>query len=187
MPRITAATVADHRRQMHDALLDAAEELLAESQDGDTSPPLTVGRVAQRVGIGRTAVYRYFADVDAIVEAVAVRDFPRWTDTVRAAVDAAPGPRAKVVAYVRSNIELAHHTDHAWLVGMSRMHISPAARARIGALHAELTGILDELTGGHPHLTATVQAIVNTGVSTDKADDWFESAALAVVGLVLPE
>lgn len=187
MPRISAATVADHRRQMHEAILDAAQELLADAQDGDTSPPLTVGRIAERVGLGRTGIYRYFPDVDAIAEAVAVRDFPRWTAAVRAAVDAAPTPRERVAAYVRTNIALAHDHDHAWLVGMSLMHLSPAARARIGRLHVELTGILGEITGGHPHLTGTIQAIVNTGVAEKKADDWYESAALAVVGLVLPE
>src|SRR5690606_19635538 len=55
MPRITAPTVAEHRKAQQRALLDAAREILAE-----TGRPPTFTALAERAGMARPSVYEYF-------------------------------------------------------------------------------------------------------------------------------
>lgn len=67
MPRITAATVAEHREQTHAAILDAAFELIAARGYEDVS----LGDVAARAGVTRTAIYNYVDDkLSLMVEVV---------------------------------------------------------------------------------------------------------------------
>lgn len=71
MPRIWAETIDTHRRQVNDAILDATAELMAEHG------PMSVGMsaIAQRAGIGRATLYKYFPDVESILAAWHARDF----------------------------------------------------------------------------------------------------------------
>src|SRR5215217_4098554 len=57
-------TMSGHRRAVRDAVLDAAEDLVAEH--GLT---LTMSQIAGRAGIGRATLYRHFADVDTVLAA----------------------------------------------------------------------------------------------------------------------
>ena len=70
MPRIWADTIEGHRRQVTDAILDAAAELFAEQG------PLGVdmSAIAVRAGIGRATLYKYFSDLEAILVAWRGRD-----------------------------------------------------------------------------------------------------------------
>ena len=65
MPRLWAETIDSHRRQVADAVIDAAAELVAES--GPLS--VSMSAVAQRAGIGRATLYKYFPDVESILVA----------------------------------------------------------------------------------------------------------------------
>jgi len=71
MPKIWADTIDRHRRQVNDAILDAIAQLIAEQG------PLSVGMsaIAQRAGIGRATLYKYFPDVESILVAWHDRDF----------------------------------------------------------------------------------------------------------------
>lgn len=63
MPRIKAASVAEHRTQTVKAIVDAFDELLAE-RDFDQ---VTFGDVAARPGIARNTIYNYAPDKPALV------------------------------------------------------------------------------------------------------------------------
>ncbi|UWE99859.1 TetR/AcrR family transcriptional regulator [Corynebacterium diphtheriae bv. mitis] len=56
--------------QRRTAILATAERILR------SGSPLTLGKVAQEVGISRTALYRYVSGIDEIIETLATKDFP---------------------------------------------------------------------------------------------------------------
>jgi AcrR family transcriptional regulator len=65
VPRLWNETIEAHRQSVRDATLDAAATLVAEH--GLTS--VTMSKIAERTGIGRATLYKYFPDVDAILSA----------------------------------------------------------------------------------------------------------------------
>ena len=88
MPQIDAPTVAEHRAQQREALLDAAEAILLESGHG----ALTFRALGERTGLARNSIYRYFASRDDLIAALCERDMPRWLEELEAAMAAADGP-----------------------------------------------------------------------------------------------
>src|SRR5579863_10064508 len=65
MPRIWNETIEEHRRAVNAAVLDAAAELVR--ADGLTS--VTMSKIAERSGIGRATLYKYFPDIESILRA----------------------------------------------------------------------------------------------------------------------
>lgn len=65
MPKLWNETLEAHRREVREAILDAAAALVAEH--GLLS--VTMSRIAERTGIGRATLYKYFPDVEAILHA----------------------------------------------------------------------------------------------------------------------
>ena len=63
MPKLWDDTIETHRRAVRDTTLDAAAALVAEH--GLAS--VTMSEIAERTGIGRATLYRYFPDVEAIL------------------------------------------------------------------------------------------------------------------------
>ena len=63
VPKLWNETIEAHRRAVVDATLDAAEALVAEQ--GLLS--VTMSRIAERTGIGRATLYKYFPDLEAIL------------------------------------------------------------------------------------------------------------------------
>lgn len=174
MPKIAAATVAEHRRQMNEKLLDATERLLAHAQDSDTEIPLKVGTIVKEVGIARSSFYRYYDSVDELVAALVIRDFPRWKNEVAKEVAAKASPIDKARAYARSNIKLATDQEHSWRTAAFSYHFHEESLREIATLHAELHDILVAAIVDIPavptadgHLLAqTIQNLVNTAVTS---------------------
>ena len=65
MPKLWNDTIEAHRRAVRDATLDATAALVA--QHGLTS--VTMSQIAEKTGIGRATLYKYFPDVEAILSA----------------------------------------------------------------------------------------------------------------------
>ena len=65
VPKLWDETIETHRHAVRQATLDATETLVAES--GLTA--VTMSRIAERTGIGRATLYRYFPDVESILAA----------------------------------------------------------------------------------------------------------------------
>jgi len=63
MPRLWNETIEAHRRDVRDAILDAAGALVA----GHGLLSVTMTQIAEETGIGRATLYKYFSDVDAIL------------------------------------------------------------------------------------------------------------------------
>jgi AcrR family transcriptional regulator len=63
MPRLWNRTIEEHRREVHDAILDTTAGLAAEQ--GLLS--VTMSQIAENAGIGRATLYKYFPDVESIL------------------------------------------------------------------------------------------------------------------------
>lgn len=65
MPSLWTDTIESHRREVREAILSSTAHLVA--ANGIRS--VTMSQIAQAAGIGRATLYKYFADVDAILMA----------------------------------------------------------------------------------------------------------------------
>jgi AcrR family transcriptional regulator len=97
MPRINAASVADHRDQTMTRLLDAFEAALAEHGYAD----LTLADVAERAGIARNTVYNYAKDKHALL----VATVERAMRSVMAELDAVIGADASAELQLETAID----------------------------------------------------------------------------------
>ncbi|PPJ23939.1 TetR/AcrR family transcriptional regulator [Nocardia nova] len=163
MPRIQAATVAEHRQAQRRALLDAARALLSEQ----TGAAPTLVEVAARAGLARPSVYQYFGSRDELFEAVLADALPRWSARITERMAAADDPGAKVLTYALVNLELVDEGEHAVVQGLST-HIAPDALAAQGrATHDELrTPLIAALTELGALDPATTAELINAVVLT---------------------
>ena len=162
MPQIDAPTVAEHRAQQREALLDAAEAILLEAGHG----ALTFGALGQRTGLARNSIYRYFTSRDDLIAALCERDMPRWLEDLEAAMAAADGQDARIAAFVSTQLRLVAHGSHRMAELLGDAPLGPAVRARINALAYRPAALLEPELGPHdPKLVAQlVQGVVNAGV-----------------------
>jgi AcrR family transcriptional regulator len=65
VPKLWNETIEEHRREVREAILDTTVALVAEH--GLLS--VTMSQIAEEAGIGRATLYKYFADVEAILRA----------------------------------------------------------------------------------------------------------------------
>ncbi|MGH2350737.1 MAG: TetR/AcrR family transcriptional regulator [Chloroflexota bacterium] len=65
MPKLWRETIAAHRREVRDAILDTTAALVAEHG----LAAVTMSQIAEAAGIGRATLYKYFPDVEAILVA----------------------------------------------------------------------------------------------------------------------
>ena len=65
VPRLWSETIKTHRRQVHEAILDAAVALVAHQG----LHAVTMSEVAEKSGVGRATLYKYFPDIESILVA----------------------------------------------------------------------------------------------------------------------
>ena len=95
MPKLWDNTIQAHRHEVREAILDATWDLVSEL--GPSAVKMV--EVAQKAGIGRATLYKYFPDVGAILAAWHerhVRGHLGYLVEVRDATDA-PGKRLRTV------------------------------------------------------------------------------------------
>lgn len=161
MPRISEPTVVEHRAARERALLDAAHEVLMETGEAPALP-----QVAQRAGLARTSIYQYFASRQELLRAM-VRDvYPRWTQRISSAMEAAPTEADRLMAYAVANVSLVAEGAHA--VGSALAALAPGEELDEQAerMHREaqepLVRTLEGLAIESPeHVAALVNAVVH--------------------------
>jgi AcrR family transcriptional regulator len=101
MPRIFAPTVAQHRTETNERLLDAFGELLMKKgYDG-----VSLADVAGAVGLARTAIYNYFPDRETLLVAWTDREVARTIEALLREVEAAESSTEKLRTFVRLQLE----------------------------------------------------------------------------------
>ncbi|MGP3930190.1 TetR/AcrR family transcriptional regulator [Nonomuraea sp. KM88] len=154
MPRISAATVADHRAGQRAALLAAAMEILV----AEGPARLTPAAVGARVGLARSSVYRYFSSTSDILAQLVEDAIPRWTARLEDAVSRASGLEEQVRAFGEVTMSFVTSPDYALLRALASVDLPPACQERLDRLHetmiAPLRGVLAEAGHEQPDLVA---------------------------------
>lgn len=160
MPKIAAATVAEHRELVRGALVDAAEAILRAGE------PLTAGVVSAAAGIARNSIYRYVDSVDDLRGMVLARYLPAWDKAVSEALAPIPDPGDRIVEWVRVNLEQARATGHSWLMDISRGASSTSTSEIADYAHSILRDALGsawlELSGDETE--ARIQSALTLGL-----------------------
>jgi len=98
MPRLWDDTIDAHRHEVRGAILQAAADLVAERGVRAT----TMSELAERAGIGRATLYRYFSDVDAILLAWHERQIASHLGHLAAVRDQVSGAAARLHAVLEA-------------------------------------------------------------------------------------
>lgn len=144
MPKIWSDTVLAHRESVRNATLDAVAALVG--QNGLAL--LTMSDIAQTAGIGRATLYKYFPDVQAVIEAWHQREVAGHLELFASLAAAAGSPierLGKILTIHARNLsrhkgELAAmvhasgHVAHAW----RHLIASLASLIREGVTQGEL-------------------------------------------------
>ena len=115
MPKLWNATIEAHRREVRDAILGTTAAMVAEH--GLLS--VTMSEIAERTGIGRATLYKYFPDVEAILFAWHQRHVRGHIAQLEAARDqAAPDQRLEAVLQAYALVGHASHGNDAELAAL---------------------------------------------------------------------
>src|SRR5262249_5515727 len=96
MPRIWTSSIDTHRQQVHDAILAAAADLVAEQ--GPLA--LAMPSIAERAGIGRATLYKYFPDIESILVAWHQRELTHHLEQLRALSQHPDASLQQVAAFI---------------------------------------------------------------------------------------
>lgn len=137
MPRISAATNAAQRENTKRAILNSFGEILYTRG----LPGLTMTDVAKNAGIGRTAVYNYFADMGELLVAYALDETGRFLKELREGLEGIENPIDQLAVYIRLQInDLARR--HLPPGPAMRSMLSPESYAKLGKHVQELQMVL---------------------------------------------
>jgi AcrR family transcriptional regulator len=107
VPRLWNDTIAAHRHQVRDAILDATAALVA--QHGLLA--VTMSQIAERAGIGRATLYKYFPDVAAILTAWHQRQISDHLGRLVQVRDQASEPGERLRAVLEAFALITHETN----------------------------------------------------------------------------
>lgn len=186
MPKIRAATVAEHHAQQREALIEAARRLLV----AGGYEALTVNALAEQTGLARPSVYSYFGSKDDAVVAVCEASLPAWLARADEAMARARSPRSKLAAFVRVQLEAAAAGEHRVAVAVQHAPLSPESWARIGELHEKfaprISDVIASLGHRHPEIMADlVQGVMTAAVTRIDAGEPAPRVIRAATDLVL--
>lgn len=111
MPRLWTDTIEAHRRDVRDAILATTAELV--SKRGLRS--VTMSQIADETGIGRSTLYKYFPDVEAILHEWHQRQISAHLEHLEEVHDGVADPVMRLPAVLEAYALMLHasrgHTD----------------------------------------------------------------------------
>jgi AcrR family transcriptional regulator len=138
MPKLWTDTIEEHRTAVRDATLDATAELIAERG----LRGVTMSRIAQHTGIGRATLYKYFADVDAILLAWHERQIRGHLAQLIQLRDADQSPDTRLRAVLERYALLQHKQEpHAGSDIAAQLHGSE----HVAQAHGQLQQLIRQL------------------------------------------
>ncbi|WAZ25761.1 TetR/AcrR family transcriptional regulator [Streptomyces cinnabarinus] len=106
MPKLWNETIEAHRREVRDAILDSTAALAAEN--GPLS--VTMSQIAEQAGIGRATLYKYFPDVEAILNAWHAREIAGHLARLAEVRDRTEGASARLEAVLETYALITHES-----------------------------------------------------------------------------
>ncbi|MET9344075.1 MULTISPECIES: TetR/AcrR family transcriptional regulator [unclassified Nonomuraea] len=140
MPRISAATIGEHRAQTQDRILQAVSRLSRVQGIQEIS----MTDVAQEAGITRTVLYNYYPDKAALLLAFTERVTHYFIESYTRELPASATPAERLRAFIRLQLAglLAH--PHPGAAGLSAA-LGPDAYQRLAEHVAPMQRILVEI------------------------------------------
>ena len=137
MPKLWEDTIETHRRAVRDAALDAVGVLVAELG----LRGVTMSAIAERTGIARATLYRYFSDADAILAAWHERHVTGHIEHLTRVAEGEGPALDRLEALLAAYAWVQHEQPRDEIA--AALHRGPhvgAARHRLAAVVAELIG-----------------------------------------------
>jgi AcrR family transcriptional regulator len=159
MPKLWNDTIEAHRQAVRDATLDATATLVAER--GLRS--VTMSEIAEKTGIGRATLYKYFPDVGAILLAWHERQIAGHLQILAAVGAQAGEPWERLQAVLLAYALIARGSDE---------HHDPAVAA---FLHGD-----DRLAGAQDRLRGMIGALLVEAAATGDVRDDVRPDELAI-------
>jgi AcrR family transcriptional regulator len=108
MPKLWNDTIEAHRHAVRGAILDTAWVLVTEQ--GLTS--VTMSEIAEKAGIGRATLYKYYPDVEAILIAWHERHVAGHLEHLAELRDQAGDAGERLEAVLEAYALICHHREH---------------------------------------------------------------------------
>jgi len=169
MPKLWQDSIEAHRDAVRDALLDAAGSLVAEAGVA----ALSMAAIAERAGVGRATLYRYFPDLPGILAAWHERHVSGHLAALVATRDAEADPRARLAALLEAYVRVARQSHQHGGDAAAGLHRQPHVAAADKELRAIFAKALAEAAGA---------GIVRTDVPPSELADYVVSALGGVGG-----
>ena len=149
MPKLWDETIDEHRRAVREATIDTTAALVAEHG----LRAVTMSEIAEKTGIGRATLYKYFSDVDAILSAWHERQVAEHLEQLAEVRDQAGDPSERLEAVLNAYAAMAHQQQATELVALlhqgehmarAQQHMTDLVRdlvaegARAGALRSDI-------------------------------------------------
>lgn len=146
MPRIRAENIRIHKEKTRRDLLASAATQFARYGYQDTS----LADIAAEVGVGRTTVYEYFADKEAVLVTLVEETMPPVVDAIVGSIPDGIGARESLSLLIKGHLEfIADDTNVAVLIMRETPKLSPSAQEQIRKTHRRLElAILDTCRRG---------------------------------------
>lgn len=138
-------SVADHRARYRRRIIDAAAALTQEHGLAG----LTMAGLAERAGIGRATLYKYFPDIEHVLMAHLETEFSEFTAELHRRIAQESEPLARMRAYVETTLHYFASQQHrTGSASFSAGSLSPKVESSLGthlsALHEPLHAVLTD-------------------------------------------
>lgn len=151
MPRIQAASVAEHVAQQRAAVIDAALRLFIERGYHE----VTLADIAAEVGLARSSLYRYVPDKAHLLVDWFRAELPAEAARAEEVLGSSGTPTERIERWALEQLAYARRPEHALVAALGEIagQLDDPTRAELGrahhALFAPLAGVLAEagLTG----------------------------------------
>lgn len=134
MPRLWTDTLETHRREVREATLDTTAALVA--KHGLRS--VTMSQVAEKTGIGRATLYKYFSDVDAIMAAWHERQIAGHLKQLSEIRDQGGRPTERLEAVLEAYALISHEHRGASYAALHRVDAVARAEQQLRRLIRDL-------------------------------------------------
>ena len=146
MPKIIGESLASHREITRSRLFEALGSLMAEQ----SFESITMSQIAERAGVGRTAVYNHFADKEVLLLAYMRQVTEEFTRVLSERLSTEPDPLMRLRLYIRSHVQMTSRYHVKAGMGLRRQMSDRGAshlHDHVGMVGEVLISILDDAMG----------------------------------------
>ena len=143
MPKIIGESLASHRELTRARLFEALGSLMGEQ----SFESITMSQIAERAGVGRTAVYNHFADKEVLLLGYMREVTSEFARVLKQRLEAEPDPLMRLRIYIRSHLQMIGRYHVKAGMGLRRQMSGQGAshlHDHAGLVGEVLIGILDE-------------------------------------------